>query len=75
LSDSFLGLRYSACRLIVFLWHDSFSYTSGSIVGQQDLPLSIKLSMKLLFAVRMRWDGNHRLDLSLRSFILVVPSL
>ena len=48
--------------------NDSFSYTLGSIVGQQDLPLSIKLSMKLLFAVQMSWDGSHRLDKSLSLF-------
>lgn len=32
------------------------------IVGQQGLPLSIKLSMRLLFVVLMRWDGSPRWD-------------
>lgn len=37
-----------------------FRYILGSIVVPQNLLLSIKLLMKLLFAVRMRWDGSLR---------------
>lgn len=55
---------FGFCLITVFSTF-FFSYTLGLIVEQQNLPLRIKLSMKLLFGVLMRWDGNHRSDIFL----------